>query len=75
MMLMVKPKDSEKHLSLWHVVHYNATGTEIGSNPGLRGKNPATNRLSYGTAKLRNAKLIKNIFKMYQLLYCIYCGP
>jgi hypothetical protein len=28
----------------------NPTWTDPGSNPGLRGERPATNRLSYGTA-------------------------
>jgi hypothetical protein len=28
----------------------NPTWTDPGSNPGLRGKRPATNRLSHGTA-------------------------
>jgi hypothetical protein len=28
----------------------NPTWTEPGSNPGLRGERPATNRLSHGTA-------------------------
>jgi hypothetical protein len=30
----------------------NPTWTELGSNPGLRGERPATNRLSHGTAFL-----------------------
>jgi hypothetical protein len=29
----------------------NRTWTELGSNPGLRGERPATNRLSHGTAR------------------------
>ena len=29
----------------------NPTRTDPGSNPGLRGGRPATNRLSHGTAK------------------------
>jgi hypothetical protein len=28
----------------------NPTWTDLGSNPGLRGERPATNRLSHGTA-------------------------
>jgi hypothetical protein len=28
----------------------NTTWTDLGSNPGLRGGRPATNRLSHGTA-------------------------
>jgi hypothetical protein len=28
----------------------NSTWTDPGSNPGLRGESPATNRLSHGTA-------------------------
>jgi hypothetical protein len=28
----------------------NPTWPDLGSNPGRRGGNPATNRLSYGTA-------------------------
>jgi hypothetical protein len=27
-------------------------GLDLGSNPGLRGERPATNRLSHGTAKV-----------------------
>ena len=30
----------------------NPTWTDAGSNPGLRGQRPATNRLSHGTADL-----------------------
>ena len=30
----------------------NLTWTDTGSNPGLRGERPATNRLSHGTALL-----------------------
>jgi hypothetical protein len=32
----------------------NPTWTDSGSNPGLRGEMPATNRLSHGTATLRS---------------------
>jgi hypothetical protein len=28
----------------------NSTWTDLGSNPGLRGESPATNRLTHGTA-------------------------
>jgi hypothetical protein len=31
----------------------NPTWTDSGSNPGLRGEKPATNRLSHGTAQAR----------------------
>jgi hypothetical protein len=40
-----KPKYSGKNLSTT-----NPTWTGPGSNPGLRGDRPATNRLSHGTA-------------------------
>jgi hypothetical protein len=53
-----KPNDSEKALSQCpHVPAcptlstINTTWTALGSNPGLRGENSVTNRLSYGTAK------------------------
>ena len=43
-----KPKYSgEKPVS---VPTTNPTWTDPGSNPGLRGERPATNRLSHGTA-------------------------
>jgi hypothetical protein len=32
-------------------------GLDLGSNPGLRGERPATNRLSHGTATKRVGKL------------------
>jgi hypothetical protein len=35
----------------------NHTWTDPGSNPGLRGERPATNRLSHGTADLKGLKV------------------
>jgi hypothetical protein len=34
----------------WHFVHHKSNMTWPGANPGRRGGNPATNRLSHGTA-------------------------
>jgi hypothetical protein len=38
-------------LSQCHLVHHKSHILDLGSNPGRRGEKPATNRLSYGTAK------------------------
>jgi hypothetical protein len=43
-----KLKYAEKQLCLGHFVHLTMTG--LGSNKGLRGVRPATDRLSRGTA-------------------------
>jgi hypothetical protein len=37
----------------------NLTWTDPGSNPGLRGERPATNRLSHGTAQIRTLLCVK----------------
>jgi hypothetical protein len=47
-----KPKYSGKNLSQCHFVHHKSYP---GSNPGLRGGRPATNRLSHGTAFYSNS--------------------
>jgi hypothetical protein len=39
----------------------NPTWTDPGSNPGLRGDRPATNRLSHGTA-LRFQVIVRNSY-------------
>jgi hypothetical protein len=40
-----------KNLSQCHFVHHKShMDLDLGSNPGLRGERPATNRLSHGTA-------------------------
>jgi hypothetical protein len=44
-------RNSEKNLSQRHFVHHKS---HMGANPGLRGERPATNRLSYATARYRN---------------------
>jgi hypothetical protein len=46
-----KPKISEENLSHYHFVHQKFHWTDLGANSGLRGEKPATNRLSYGTAR------------------------
>jgi hypothetical protein len=46
-----KPKYPEKNLPQCPVSTINPTWTDPGSNTGLRGEGPATNRLSLGTAK------------------------
>jgi hypothetical protein len=46
-----KPKNSgEKTCPSATLSTKNPTGTDPGSNPGLRGGRPAANRLSHGTA-------------------------
>jgi hypothetical protein len=47
-----KPKYSGKNLSQLSTT--NPTRTDPGSNPGLRGEKPATNRLSHSTAKWKS---------------------
>jgi hypothetical protein len=39
----------------------NPTWTDPGSNPGLRGERPTTNRLSHGTASGRCVRLISEV--------------
>jgi hypothetical protein len=46
-----KPKNSAKNLTQCHFVHHKSNGTDLVERPRFRGENPATNRLSYGTAK------------------------
>jgi hypothetical protein len=45
-----KPKFSGRNLPQCHFVYHKPIWTDPGSNPGLRGERPATNRLSHGTA-------------------------
>jgi hypothetical protein len=47
---MGKPKYSEKICSSATLSTTNPTWPDPGSNPGRRGRKPATNRLSYGAA-------------------------
>jgi hypothetical protein len=44
------PLYSERNLPQCHLSTTNPTWTDPGSNPGLCGERPATNRLSHGTA-------------------------
>ena len=46
-------KYSGENLSQCHFVHQNPTRTTPGSNPGLHGGTPATNRLSHGKALIQ----------------------
>jgi hypothetical protein len=46
------PKNLEKTCPSATLSITNPTWTEPGANPGLRGKTPATNRLSHGTANM-----------------------
>jgi hypothetical protein len=48
--LQGKPKYSERNLPSATLSTTNPTWIDPGSNPGLRGERPATNRLSHGTA-------------------------
>jgi hypothetical protein len=45
-----KPKISKKTLSQHHFVHHKSHMDKPGSEPGLCGEKPTTNRLSHGTA-------------------------
>jgi hypothetical protein len=47
----VKPKYTEKTCPSATLSTTSPTWPDLGSNPGRRGGNPATNRLSYGTAQ------------------------
>jgi hypothetical protein len=42
-----------------HFVHHKSYLPDPGSNPGCRGGNPATNRLSYGAAFYSNQLLLE----------------
>jgi hypothetical protein len=46
----IQRKPAAVPLCQCHFVHHNSTSPGLDSNPGRRGGNPATNRLSYGTA-------------------------
>jgi len=47
-----KQKHWEAGLSECHFVHHKSHMGYLGSNPGLRGERPATDRLNYGEAEL-----------------------
>ena len=49
----------------------NPTWTDPGSNPGLRGERPATNRLSHSTAKWASV-VEESEEKSYIFFYCAY---
>jgi hypothetical protein len=59
----------------------NPTWTDPGSNPGLRGDRPATNRLSHGTAYVcylptkegRDFSLVNKSDKLFDLVQIIPC--
>jgi hypothetical protein len=55
----VQPNNSEKNLSLCHVVHNTSQYTYRGENQGRGGKSPATNRLSHQKNKLPSSGLKK----------------
>jgi hypothetical protein len=63
MILTGETKYWEKHLSQYRSATY-LTWTDLGENSGLRGENPATNRLSYGTATFA-LKYPNKMFKCY----------
>jgi hypothetical protein len=46
----------------------NPTWTDLDANPGLRGKKPATNRLSYGMADINLVKAANGKGKSFHLL-------
>jgi len=47
-----KQKHWEADLSQWHFVQHKSHMDCLGSNPGLRGERPVTDRLNYGKAEL-----------------------
>jgi hypothetical protein len=49
-----------KNLSQCNFVHHNPTWTDRGSNPGLRGRRPTTNRLSHSTAHTTELVAFRN---------------
>jgi hypothetical protein len=59
-----KPKYSGKTCPSVTLSTTNPTWTDPGSNPGLRGERPATNRLSHGTAEWSLT------FKCFGLKFC-----
>jgi hypothetical protein len=54
-----------ENVSQCHSSTTNPTWPYLGSNPGRRGKNPATNRLSYGTAVI----ITNNTYELIEMLY------
>jgi hypothetical protein len=60
-----KPKNSEKNLSECHFVHYKSNMVCPEREPGPRGENPATIRLSYGTAnnELRGCVISADVYQ------------
>ena len=46
----------------------NPTWTDRGSNPGLRGERPATNRLSHGTAYTRISTMCMSYYTRNHVL-------
>jgi hypothetical protein len=56
-----KPNYSEKTCPSATLFTTNPTWPDLGSNPGRRGENPATNRMSYGTAVSLAVNVVYNI--------------